>query len=69
MHFFSPAHIMRLVEVVRGNASSRHTLETVLTLTRAMGKIGVVVGNCDGFVGNRVSTLMLPIPKKLYLHD
>jgi len=44
---------MRLVEVVRGRDSSPATLALVLALTRSMGKVGVVVGNCDGFVGNR----------------
>ena len=54
MHFFSPAHLMKLVEVVRGQHTGRCALQGVLALTKAMGKVGVVVGNCDGFVGNRV---------------
>jgi 3-hydroxyacyl-CoA dehydrogenase len=54
MHFFSPAHIMRLVEVVRGAQTSEVTLATTLAMTRRLGKIGVVVGNCFGFVGNRM---------------
>ena len=54
MHFFSPAHVMRLVEVVRGRASSPATLATVLAVTKRIGKIGVTVGNCFGFVGNRM---------------
>jgi 3-hydroxyacyl-CoA dehydrogenase len=54
MHFFSPANIMRLVEVVRGNATSQEVIATVLALTKRMGKLGVVVGNCFGFVGNRM---------------
>ncbi len=54
MHFFSPANIMRLVEVVRGSRTSEGTLATVLAVTRRLGKIGVVVGNCFGFVGNRM---------------
>jgi 3-hydroxyacyl-CoA dehydrogenase len=54
MHFFSPANIMRLVEVVRGGATSTEVIATVLALTRRMGKLGVVVGNCFGFVGNRM---------------
>ncbi len=54
MHFFSPAHVMRLVEIVRGRASSRATLATVRAVTKRIGKIGVTVGNCYGFVGNRM---------------
>ena len=54
MHFFSPAHVMRLVEIVRGAASTPDTIATALAVTRRMGKLGVVVGNCFGFVGNRM---------------
>lgn len=54
MHFFSPAHVMRLVEVVRGRATSQDVLATVLSVTKRLGKIGIVVGNCFGFVGNRM---------------
>lgn len=54
MHFFSPANIMRLVEVVRGARTSEATLATALAVTRRLGKIGVVVGNGFGFVGNRM---------------
>jgi len=54
MHFFSPAHIMRLVEIVRGRGSSRAALATVRAVTKRIGKIGVTVGNCFGFVGNRM---------------
>ena len=54
MHFFSPANIMRLVEVIRGSRTSEATLATALAVTRRVGKIGVVVGNCFGFVGNRM---------------
>ena len=54
MHFFSPAHVMRLVEIVRGRASSPAALATVRAVTRRIGKIGVTVGNCFGFVGNRM---------------
>jgi 3-hydroxyacyl-CoA dehydrogenase len=54
MHFFSPAHVMRLVEIVRGRETSRATLATALAVTRRIGKIGVTVGNCFGFVGNRM---------------
>lgn len=54
MHFFSPANIMKLVEVVRAERTSEVTLATALAVTRRLGKIGVVVGNCFGFVGNRM---------------
>ena len=54
MHFFSPAHIMRLVEVVRAEKTSLGALATVVDLAKRIGKIPVVVGVCDGFVGNRM---------------
>ncbi|HWS62023.1 MAG TPA: FAD-dependent oxidoreductase [Steroidobacteraceae bacterium] len=54
MHFFSPAHVMRLVEVVRGRATSDIALATALRVAKRAGKIGVAVGNCFGFVGNRM---------------
>jgi 3-hydroxyacyl-CoA dehydrogenase len=54
MHFFSPAHVMRLVEVVRGRESSRAALATAHSVTRRIGKIAVQVGNAFGFVGNRM---------------
>ncbi len=54
MHFFSPAHIMRLVEIVRGADTTPDVIATARALARRMGKLGVVVGNCFGFVGNRM---------------
>ncbi|HSJ45988.1 MAG TPA: 3-hydroxyacyl-CoA dehydrogenase NAD-binding domain-containing protein [Euzebyales bacterium] len=54
MHFFSPANVMRLLEVVRGEATSDEALLTAVTLGKKMGKVPVVVGVCDGFVGNRM---------------
>jgi 3-hydroxyacyl-CoA dehydrogenase/enoyl-CoA hydratase/carnithine racemase len=53
-HFFSPAHVMKLVEIVLGEATSLETTCIIQQLTKRVGKIGVVVGNCDGFVGNRL---------------
>jgi 3-hydroxyacyl-CoA dehydrogenase len=53
-HFFSPANVMRLLEIVRGKASSYEALATAIALGRKLGKVPVVVGNCDGFVGNRM---------------
>jgi 3-hydroxyacyl-CoA dehydrogenase len=54
LHFFSPANIMKLVEVVRPVAVSANVLSSSLDLVKRLGKIGVVVGVCDGFVGNRM---------------
>ena len=53
-HFFSPANVMRLLEVVRGSASAKPVLATAMALAKKLGKIGVLVGNCRGFVGNRM---------------
>ena len=53
-HFFSPANVMRLLEIVRGKASSKEVIATCMQLSKALGKIGVLVGNCRGFVGNRM---------------
>ncbi|MCH7831626.1 MAG: enoyl-CoA hydratase/isomerase family protein [Proteobacteria bacterium] len=53
-HFFSPAHIMRLMENVRGRKTAPETIATVMTLAKTIGKVGVLVGNADGFVGNRM---------------
>ena len=54
MHFFSPANIMRLVEVVQGKASAKDAVATGLAVVKRAGKVGVVCGVCDGFVGNRM---------------
>jgi 3-hydroxyacyl-CoA dehydrogenase len=54
LHFFNPAHVMRLLEIVRGAATSPETLAAALGLARRLGKVAVVVGNCLGFVGNRM---------------
>jgi 3-hydroxyacyl-CoA dehydrogenase len=54
MHFFSPANVMRLVEVVRGAKSSPEAIATVVKAARRLGKVPVIVGNCHGFVGNRM---------------
>ncbi|MCZ0954764.1 MAG: 3-hydroxyacyl-CoA dehydrogenase NAD-binding domain-containing protein [Rhodospirillaceae bacterium] len=53
-HFFSPAHIMRLVEIVRGAQTGDSEIVTALALAKRLRKVGVVVGNCFGFVGNRM---------------
>jgi 3-hydroxyacyl-CoA dehydrogenase len=54
MHFFSPANVMRLLEVVRGAKTAKDVLATVMRLAKTMGKIAVVSGVCDGFIGNRM---------------
>jgi 3-hydroxyacyl-CoA dehydrogenase len=53
-HFFSPANVMRLLEVVRGAKTAKPVIATVMQLARKIGKIGVLVGVCHGFVGNRM---------------
>ncbi len=53
-HFFSPANVMKLMENVRGAQSSAETIATIMKLSKTIGKIGVLVGICDGFVGNRM---------------
>jgi len=53
-HFFSPANVMRLLEIVRGRATSKEVIATCMQLSKKLGKIGVLVGNCRGFVGNRM---------------
>lgn len=53
-HFFSPANVMRLLEIVRGAATSKEVMATCMQLSKKLGKVGVLVGNCMGFVGNRM---------------
>jgi 3-hydroxyacyl-CoA dehydrogenase len=53
-HFFSPAHVMKLLEIVRGRATGNDVLATVLALAKKLKKTGVVSGVCDGFIGNRM---------------
>jgi 3-hydroxyacyl-CoA dehydrogenase len=53
-HFFSPANVMKLLEVVRGKKTSYEALATTMALAKGMRKVPVVVGVCDGFVGNRM---------------
>jgi 3-hydroxyacyl-CoA dehydrogenase len=54
LHFFSPANVMRLLEIVRGAKTSPQTLANALGLAKKLKKVGVVSGNCDGFIGNRM---------------
>lgn len=53
-HFFAPPNVMRLIEIVRGSATASHVIASSLALAKRLGKVGVVVGNCRGFVGNRM---------------
>jgi 3-hydroxyacyl-CoA dehydrogenase len=53
-HFFSPANIMRLLEIVRGQETGKEVIATCMQLSKKLGKVGVLVGNCRGFVGNRM---------------
>lgn len=54
MHFFSPANVMKLLEVVRGKATGKAQLATVMALSVKIGKVPVVSGVCHGFIGNRM---------------
>jgi 3-hydroxyacyl-CoA dehydrogenase len=54
MHFFSPANIMKLVEVVKADKTSPDILSSAMAMAKTMGKVGVVSGVCDGFIGNRM---------------
>jgi 3-hydroxyacyl-CoA dehydrogenase len=54
MHFFSPANVMKLLEIVRGKQTSHEALKTVIDTGRRIGKVGVVSGVCFGFIGNRM---------------
>ncbi len=53
-HFFSPANVMKLMENVRGKKTAPEVIATVMKLTKDIGKVGALVGVCDGFVGNRM---------------
>ncbi len=54
MHFFSPANVMKLLEIVRGTETAPDVLATAIEVARKIGKVPVVVGVCHGFVGNRM---------------
>jgi 3-hydroxyacyl-CoA dehydrogenase len=54
LHFFSPANVMKLLEVVRAAKTSKEVLATAMKLSRSIKKVGVVAGVCDGFIGNRM---------------
>jgi 3-hydroxyacyl-CoA dehydrogenase len=54
LHFFSPANVMRLLEIVRGAATAKDVLATAMQLAKKIGKVAVISGVCDGFIGNRM---------------
>ena len=54
LHFFSPAHVMKLLEIVRGAKTAPDVLATAMALSKTLKKTAVVAGNCDGFIGNRM---------------
>ena len=54
LHFFAPAHIMKLLEIVRGDATSDRALATGFALAKRLRKLPVLAGVCDGFIGNRI---------------
>ncbi|MFP3548664.1 3-hydroxyacyl-CoA dehydrogenase NAD-binding domain-containing protein, partial [Rhizobium sp. SIMBA_035] len=54
LHFFSPANVMKLLEVVRGKETAKDVLATVMQVAKKIRKTAVVSGVCDGFIGNRM---------------
>ena len=52
-HFFSPANVMKLLEIVRGKDTAKEVVATCIALARTLAKVGAVCGNCDGFLANR----------------
>ncbi|TCZ66743.1 3-hydroxyacyl-CoA dehydrogenase NAD-binding domain-containing protein [Roseicella aquatilis] len=67
MHFFSPANVMRLLENVKGKATTATAIATATEVGKRIGKLPVLVGNCDGFVGNRMTGKRGPQIEKLLL--
>ncbi|MFN9478000.1 MAG: 3-hydroxyacyl-CoA dehydrogenase NAD-binding domain-containing protein [Betaproteobacteria bacterium] len=67
LHFFSPANVMRLLEIVRADRTAPDVLATALALAKRIGKVGVVSGVCDGFIGNRM--LEQYVRQSLFLVD
>ena len=67
MHFFSPANVMRLLEIVRGRATAPDVIATASELGKRLGKVSVVVGNCFGFVGNRMLAKRTEAAERLLL--
>jgi 3-hydroxyacyl-CoA dehydrogenase len=67
MHFFSPANVMKLLEIVRGRESAPDIIATALKLGKQIGKVPVVVGVCHGFVGNRMLSARMEETESLLL--
>jgi 3-hydroxyacyl-CoA dehydrogenase len=67
MHFFSPANIMKLCEVVRGTKTAPDVLTSATTIAKRIGKVPVVVGVCNGFVGNRMLGIRIAQARKMLL--
>ena len=67
MHFFSPANVMRLLEIVRGKATSPETIATASEVGKRLAKVSIVVGNCFGFVGNRMLSKRTEAAERLLL--
>jgi 3-hydroxyacyl-CoA dehydrogenase len=68
LHFFVPAHIMKLLEIVKGNASAPTALASGFRLAKQLGKVPVEAGVCDGFIGNRILTRYREAADLLLLH-
>ncbi len=67
LHFFSPANVMRLLEVVRGAKTDKQVVATAMQLAKTIGKVAVLVGVCHGFVGNRMLAARQAQAEKLVL--
>jgi 3-hydroxyacyl-CoA dehydrogenase len=67
MHFFSPANVMRLLEIVRGEKTAPDVLATIMALAKKIGKVAAVAGVCHGFIGNRMLELRQREANKLIL--
>jgi len=67
LHFFSPAHVMKLLEVVRGEKTAAPVLEAALAFGQRIGKVAVVSGNCPGFIGNRMLATYVAEARKMLL--
>ncbi len=67
MHFFSPANVMKLLEVVRGGTAGDDVVATASAIGKKLGKVSVVVGNCFGFVGNRMLARRTDAAERLLL--
>ncbi len=67
LHFFSPAHIMKLLEIVRGKHTHPAVLEAARQLGQRIGKVAVIAGNCPGFIGNRMLRSYVAEARKLLL--